>query len=90
MIRHAGDGKIRLEIVTPYELLFDGSVDMVIITASMANGYSAGHTAMFAALKDGEIVSGQANDWQVLASSIAMLKSPQRGDYCDQRRRMGR
>jgi F-type H+-transporting ATPase subunit epsilon len=66
-----GDGKIRLEIVTPYELLFDGSVDMVIITASDGElGILPGHTAMFAALKDGEIRLRTGDDWQVLASSI--------------------
>ena len=47
---------IRLEIVTPYDLLYDGQVDMVVVTAADGEiGILPGHTAMFVALKDGEI-----------------------------------
>ncbi len=62
---------IRLEIVTPYDLLYDGQVDMVVVTAADGEiGILPGHTAMFVALKDGEIRFRIGEDWQVLSSSI--------------------
>jgi len=67
----AADETIRLEIVTPYELIYDGHVHMVVITAADGElGILPGHTAMFAALKDGEIRFRINDDWQILSSSI--------------------
>lgn len=67
----AVDETIRLEIVTPYDLIYDGHVDMVVVTAADGEiGILPGHTAMFAALKDGEIRFRIDEDWQILSSSI--------------------
>lgn len=67
----ASEDTIRLEIVTPYDLIYDGHVDMVVVTAADGEiGILPGHTAMFAALKDGETRFRIGEEWQVLSSSI--------------------
>lgn len=62
--------QIHLEIVTPYDLFFDGYVDMVIVTAKDGEiGILPGHTAVMAALRPGEIRFKIGNEQKVAATT---------------------
>lgn len=61
---------LELEIVTPYELLFDGPVETVIITLKDGEiGILPGHASLMAALVPGEIRFKVAGQWQYLANA---------------------
>ena len=62
--------QIRLEVVTPYELFFDEKVEMVILTATDGEiGVLPGHTAMFAALKSGELRIKTDGQWRIAVTT---------------------
>lgn len=62
--------RIRLEVVTPYELFFDDRVDMVVVTAIDGEiGILPGHTAMIAALFSGELRIKTGDQWRVAVTT---------------------
>ncbi len=62
--------KFLLEIVTPYEILFNESVDMVIMPARDGElGVLPGHAMMMAAITSGELRIKVEETWRYLAVS---------------------
>ncbi|MDD2533077.1 MAG: F0F1 ATP synthase subunit epsilon [Eubacteriales bacterium] len=62
--------KINLEIVTPYAILFNEAVDMVIMPARDGElGILPGHAVMMAAITSGELRIKRGDDWRLLAVS---------------------
>ena len=65
-----GFDRIRVEVVTPYELLFNEKVDMVVLSATDGEiGVLPGHTAMFAALKSGELRIKMGDQWRIAVTT---------------------
>lgn len=61
---------LHIEIVTPYELFFEGPVEMVVISCKDGEiGILPGHTPLIAALKPGEIRLKIDQQWKVVAAS---------------------
>ncbi len=61
---------LHIEIVTPYELFFEGPVEMVVVSCKDGEiGILPGHTPLIAALKPGEIRLKIDQQWKVVAAS---------------------
>lgn len=64
------DKTLHVEIVTPYELFFEGPVEMVVITSKDGEiGIMPGHSPLIAALKPGEIRIKVDQQWKVAAAT---------------------
>jgi F-type H+-transporting ATPase subunit epsilon len=61
---------LRVEIVTPYEMFFEGQVEMVVVTCKDGEiGVLKGHTPLIAALTPGEIRLLANGKWQVAVAT---------------------
>ncbi len=61
---------LHVEIVTPYEMFFEGPVEMVVITSKDGEiGIMPGHTPLIAALKPGEIRLKIDQQWKVAVAT---------------------
>jgi F-type H+-transporting ATPase subunit epsilon len=61
---------LHVEVVTPYGILFDGRVEMLIITAKDGEvGILPGHTPMMAALIPGELRLKIDQEWQMAVAT---------------------
>lgn len=61
---------MRIEIVTPYEMFFEGPVEMVVLTSKDGEiGVMPGHAPMMIALVPGEIRIKASGEWRALAAT---------------------
>lgn len=61
---------MHVEIVTPYQMFFEGPVEMLVITSKDGEvGIMPGHTPLMVALTPGEIRIKINEKWRVAASS---------------------
>ena len=61
---------LQVQIVTPYEMFFDGPVEMVVVTSKDGElGVMPGHTPVIAALTPGEVRLKIHNEWRILAAT---------------------
>ena len=61
---------LQVQIVTPYEMFFDGPVEMVVVTSKDGElGVMPGHTPVIAALTPGEVRLKIHHEWRVLAAT---------------------
>ena len=61
---------MRIEIVTPYQMFFEGSVEMVVMTSKDGEvGIMPGHTPLMVALVPGEIRIKANETWRVAAAT---------------------
>jgi F-type H+-transporting ATPase subunit epsilon len=64
------DKMLHIEIVTPYEMFYEGPADMVVVTSKDGEiGVLPGHTPLIAALTPGEVRLRISGEWRVLAAS---------------------
>jgi F-type H+-transporting ATPase subunit epsilon len=64
------ENTLHVEIVTPYELFFDGPVEMVIVTGKDGEiGVMPGHTPLIVALVPGELRLKINQQWRVAAAT---------------------
>lgn len=62
--------KMRVEIVTPYEMFFEGQVEMVVMTSKDGEiGILPGHAPLIVALVPGEIRIKADEQWRALSAS---------------------
>lgn len=61
---------LQVQVVTPYEMFFDGPVEMVVVTSKDGElGVMPGHTPVIAALTPGEVRLKIDNEWLVLCAT---------------------
>jgi len=61
---------MRIEIVTPYEMFFEGQVEMVVMTSKDGElGVMPGHAPLMVALVPGEIRIKANGEWRALAAT---------------------
>lgn len=61
---------MRIEIVTPYQMFYEGLVEMVVMTSKDGEvGIMPGHTPLMVALTPGEIRIKANDAWRVAAAS---------------------
>lgn len=61
---------MRIEIVTPYQMFYEGPAEMVVMTSKDGEvGIMPGHTPLMVALTPGEIRIRNNDEWRVAASS---------------------
>jgi F-type H+-transporting ATPase subunit epsilon len=66
----ASQHAMRVEIVTPYQMFFEGSAEMVVITSKDGEvGIMPGHTPLMVALTPGEIRIRVNQEWRVASAS---------------------
>jgi F-type H+-transporting ATPase subunit epsilon len=64
------DKTLHVEIVTPYEMFFEGPVEMVVVTGKDGEiGIMPGHSPLIAALTPGEIRLKINQNWRVAAAT---------------------
>ncbi len=64
------DKTLYVQIVTPYDMFFEGQVEMVVLTSKDGEiGIMPGHTPLIAALVPGEIRLRIDQQWRVMSAS---------------------